>query len=140
MPTSTWTATGICAEDGRFEEGEGRPFLMFEEEYDFVFWQPRTGELATEMGRSFALGEELIDNPGTTALDQWLNIFADPLQWLQHERNGIVVLNWGDAFERLRDVTRIAVAETILSTYQKHMKPKHMPRLAVLPKSETRAA
>ncbi len=57
------------------------------------------------LGLRLCLGEALILNPGTTAFDRWLNIFADPLAWLRASRNGIVVLRWEWAFEQLRDVT-----------------------------------
>ncbi len=39
------------------------------------------------MGLRLCLGEALILNPGTTAFDRWLNIFADPLAWLRASRN-----------------------------------------------------
>lgn len=69
---------------------EGPQWLVFAEEHDLVFWQPVTGEIATDAGRAFALGEEAIGNPATTAFDRWLNIYADPLEWLRNDRRGIV--------------------------------------------------
>jgi len=136
-PTPIWAATGTRAEDGRFDEDpEGKQFLAFEEDHDLVFWQPRTDELATAEGRAFALGEKAIDNPGTTAFDRWLNIHANPLDWLRHGRDGVVVLRWEFAFDRLRYVDRIAVAEPLLTTYRRNMKPTNMPKLAVLPMAE----
>ena len=122
------------AKDGRFDENpDGPEWIASEEVHDWVFWQPLTGEIATDTGRAFALGEELIDNPATTAFDQQLNIYADPLQWLKNEGRGIVVVNWKFAFDRLRDVTRVAVAEELLGTYKRCMRPLHMPKLFVLP-------
>ena len=141
QPTLMKTCAGQRAKDGRFDvEPEGHQWFVFEEEHDLVFWQPVSGEIVTETGRAFALGEEFIDNPATTAFDQHLNIYTDPLEWLQHERRGIVVLKWQFAFVRLRDVPRIAVAEPLLPTYRHHMRPQRMPRLAVLPKAERTAA
>ena len=135
------SAQGERGSDGRFDpDPEGKNWFVFEEENDKVFWHPKSGEIATLEGRSFALGEEMIDNPATTAFDQYLNIWADPLEWLQHERDGIVVINWSFAFDRLRDVTRIAVTQSMLTTYQRNMKPPHMPKLAVLPGTERLSA
>jgi hypothetical protein len=135
------SAHGELASDGRFDpDPAGKNWLVFEEEYDRVFWRQKSGGLATFEGRSFALGEEMIDNPATTAFDQWLCIYVDPLQWLQHERDGIVVIKWDFAFDRLRDVTRIAVAEPMLATYRRCMRPSHMPKLAVLPTAERLSA
>ena len=132
---------GECAEDGRFDpDPEGKVCLVFEEPDDKVFWHPKSGALATFEGKAFALGEHLIDNPATTAFDHWLCIYADPLEWLQCERDGIVVIKWDFAFDRLRDVTRIAVSEPMLATYKRHMRPRHMPRLAVLPSAERLSA
>jgi len=122
------------------EDSEGPAWFAFEEPHDVVFWNPKDGAIAYDTGRAFALGEGIIDDPWTTAIDRWLKIFADPLQWLQHERRGLVVLNWSLAFDKLRDVPRIAVAEDILPTYRKMMKPPRMPTLAVLPKAERLAA
>jgi hypothetical protein len=140
-PSLIMTCRGSRAKDGRFEgDPGGQRWFVFSEQHDLVFWNPLTGEIATDTGRAFALGEELIGNPATTAFDQYLTIFANPLQWLRNERRGIFVLNWQFAFDRLRDVPRIAVAEPLLATYHKMMKPRHMPRLAVLPKTERVAA
>ena len=136
-PTAIMTCRGERAKDGRFEENpDGPEWFAFEEVYDWVFWHPLTGEIATDTGRAFALGEELIDNPATTAFDQHLNIFAGPLEWLQHECRGIVVLKWQFAFDRLRYVSRVAVAEELLGTYKRCMRPHSMPKLFVLPNSE----
>lgn len=135
-PTAIMTCRGERAKDGRFDENpDGPEWIAFEEVHDWVFWQPLTGEIATDTGRAFALGEELIDNPATTAFDQHLNIYADPLQWLKNEGRGIVVVNWKFVFDRLRDVTRVAVAEELLGTYKRCMRPLHMPKLFVLPNS-----
>ena len=135
------TCCGERASDGRFDENhEGPQWLVFEEQYDLVFWNPATGEIATDSGRAFALGEEAIDNPATTAFERWLYIYADPLAWLRNDRRGIVVLKWQFSFEKLRDVPRIAVVEAMLPTYRKMMKPLRIPRLAVLPKSERTVA
>ncbi|WP_244602960.1 hypothetical protein [Mesorhizobium delmotii] len=132
-PLPILLARGERATDGRFEDVDTGPrWFVFEEAEDVVFWQPRTGQLATSMGRAFALGEDAIYNPGTFAFDNHLNIFADPLEWLRARRDGCIVLDWTRAFDRLRDCPRISVAEEVLLQYRRHMKPPHMPDVYVL--------
>lgn len=134
QPLPVMIATGRMAADGLFEHAaEGERWLAFEEAEDVVFWQPRRGAIATYAGRAFALGEAAIDNPGTYAFDCALNIFDDPLEWLRAKRDGIVVLDWKRAFERLREAPGIAVAEELLPLYRRHMRPARMPELFVVP-------
>jgi hypothetical protein len=134
-PTITMMTSGVRHQDGRFDfDPAGMKWLAFEEDEDFVFWQPRTGELATAEGRAFALGEALIGDAWTYSFDCSLNIFTNPLEWLRAKRDGIVVLDWSIAFDRLRDCPRVAVAEAMLFNYRRHMKPRHTPELFVIPK------
>lgn len=126
-------ATGRRAEDGIFEDdAAGTGFLVFEEPEDVIFWQPRTGEIATTFNRAFALGQEAIDNPGSYSFDSNLNIFSDPLDWLRNRCDGCVVLDWRRAFDRLRDCPRIAISEDLLFLYRRHMQPSHMPSVSVI--------
>jgi hypothetical protein len=139
-PTITMMTSGVRHQDGRFDfVADGPRWLAFEEDEDFVFWQPRTGELATAEGRTFALGEALIDDAWTYSFDCSLNIFKSPLEWLQAKRDGIVVVDWPSAFDRLRDCPRVAVAEAMLFNYRRHMKPPRMPEVYVIPE-RSRAA
>lgn len=140
-PTMIEVARGGRAWDGVFEHAEDGPeWLAFSEENDTVYWRPATGELATEWGNAFALGQDEIRNPGATALGSWLSIHASPLEWLQAGRRGIVVLRWEWAFDQLRDVARIAVSEELVETYLKAMVPPHMPEIGVIPRSKREAA
>lgn len=126
-------ARGSVAEDERFDDDpEGAAFLVFEEADDLVFWQPRTGQIGTRHGSAFALGEAAILDPATYSFDGNLNIFTDPLEWLLSGADGIVVLDWSRAFDRLRDCPRIAIAEDLLFLYRRHMKPARLPELSVL--------
>lgn len=138
-------AHGRVAHDGVFEpDPSGDRWCAFEEAdvADIVFWQPRTRTLSSWIGRAFALGQSTVDRPETYSFDCNLNIFADPLDWLLAKRDGIVVLpgKWPLAYERLRDAPRIAVAESLLPLYRRHMKPRRMPELFVLPERQRRAA
>lgn len=137
-PYFPWTCRGY-SHGQHFEESEdGLRWFVFASNNDSILWQPETLKLATEWGRAFALGEELIDNPGAT-FDGWLRIFPDPVEWLRNNRQGIVILRWEWAFDALRDLPGVAVHERLLPAYRRHMKPS-MPKLAVLPAREKAAA
>jgi hypothetical protein len=142
-PEPMRVAAGLRAADGLFEPDADSPrWLAFDEVTtdDIVFWQPRLGMMACWTGRTFALGQDIIDNAATYSFDCALNIFADPLEWLRARRDGIVVLDWSRAFDRLRDTPRIAIAESLLHTYQRVMKPPRMPELFVIPDRRRAAA
>ena len=139
-PTPIMVATGSKTHDGIFEHAEhGERWIAFEQEDDFVFWHARRNAFATYSNRAFALGEEAIDNPGTYAFEGALNIFASPLDWLRAGRDGIVVVDWSRAFERLRDAPRITIVEGLLPLYKRHMRPPRMPEIFVM-RSSWRAA
>ncbi|WP_183189274.1 hypothetical protein [Ancylobacter tetraedralis] len=126
-------AHGTVAGDGRFDvDPEGRGFLAFSEGDDAVFWCPATGQTATWSGIAFALGEAAILAPETFAFDGHLNVYATPLEWLLSGCDGCVVLDWPRAFDRLRDCPRIAISESLLFLYRRHMKPARLPELSVL--------
>jgi len=140
-PLAMKVATGDLRRDGYFEaDDNGLRWLAFEQDRDLVLWQPRRRLLVSEDRRSFALGEDIIDNPGTYAFDCNLNIFAEPLEWLRADRDGIVIIDWSKAFDRLRDVPRVAIAEALLPTYRRNMKPGRMPELLVIPARRRSAA
>ena len=131
-PKAILLARGVKAPDSRFEENpSGLPWLVFEEAEDEVFWQPRTGELATSEGRAFALGEEAIHNPGTYAFDCHLSIFSSPLDWLCARRDGCVMIDWTRCWSRLRDVPRVAVDEQLLSKFKQAMRAPGGPEIFV---------
>ncbi|MEP9400123.1 hypothetical protein [Mesorhizobium sp. KR2-14] len=139
-PTAIMLATGSKTHDGLFEHAEhGERWIAFEQEDDFVFWHAGRNAFATYSNRAFALGEEAIDNPGTYAFERALNIFASPLDWLRAGRDGIVVLDWSWAFDRLRDAPRIAIAEGLLPLYKRHMRPARMPELFVISRNRQAA-
>lgn len=134
-------ARGLVAHDGRFEDNaDGQPFIVLPEAEDVVFWNPRSGELASWNGRAFALGEDAISNPGTYSFDCNLNLWPDPLMWLRARCDGCVILDWRRAWSRLQDAPRIAVHERLLVTYRRHMKPPRGPETFVLTDSLAVAA
>ena len=143
-PAAMQVATGRIAHDGLFEpDGSGQRWFAFREEDadDMVFWQRQTGRLTSCSGRVFALGQEIINETATYSFDCALNIFADPMDWLNARRDGIVVMpnRWPAAFDRLRDCPRIAIAESLLPTYRRNMTPGRMPELYITPERRTAA-
>lgn len=139
-------AHGRCAADGWFDPEPSGPacFAFLVEDgagvIDLAFWDPRSGATATLQQYGFALGEEQIDNPGTYSFDACLKIHADPLDWLRASRDGIVVLDWSRAFDRLRYCPRIAVPPCLLDMFQRAMKPQQMPEVFVLAEDRSAAA
>ncbi len=134
-PTPIMLAKGVLAADRRIDPDPcGNRFLAFSEADETVFWQPERQEFGCDQGSAFALGESLIDAASTCAFDGHLKIFASPLSWLREHRTGIVVLphRWDAAFDRLRDVPRIAVEPGVVEDYRRNMKPRRLPELFVL--------
>lgn len=111
---------------------DGEDWLAFGTPNDIVYWHPETGNFATEFGKAFAIGEELTTEACTFAFDQSLRIFADLFDWLRHGRQGIVIVNWKHAFDRLRDCPRISIPESLVGEYRQHMRPPRMPKLFVI--------
>ncbi|CAN7722191.1 hypothetical protein LJR007_003257 [Aminobacter sp. LjRoot7] len=107
-------------------------WLAFEEHEDCVCWNPRHGKFATYANRVFALGQAAIDEAVTYSFDCALNVFDNPISWLRAKRDGIVVLDWTGTFDRLRDAPRIALAESLLPLYRRHMKPARTPELFIV--------
>jgi hypothetical protein len=127
-PWAMRVACGYAAHDNRFEpDDRGERWFAFEQvdAGDIVLWHRPTGRITTWCGRAFALGEEVVDNPGTYSFDCALKIFVDPLDWLRANRDGIVVLDWDRAYDRLRDAPRIALAESLVPKYERYMRPAH---------------
>jgi len=132
-PPLVLVAHGVKAADGCFEDdAAGEAWLAFPEADDVTYWQPLTREFATWNRRIFAIGQDAIDNPATFTFDACLNVFADPLDWLMANRDGCVIVDWSQAFDRLRDAPRIAIAESLLTKYRRHMKPPTGPEIYVL--------
>lgn len=142
-PSIMMMAMGSKAADGVFRADDGGDkWLAFPQQTDVVFWRPQDNAFATAFNRAFALGEDLIDNAGTYSIGGALTVFTEPLAWLLARRDGIVVLpsQWHRAFDRLRDAPRIALAEPLLPTYRRWMKPSWMPQLSVLRHARSSAA
>ncbi|NKK95253.1 MULTISPECIES: hypothetical protein [Rhizobium] len=125
---------GFRGHDGFFEVDQSGPaWLAFRECEDICFWRPESEELARWTGRAFALGEQAVDNAGTYSIGHCLQVFRTPLCWLKGGRDGIVVIDWERAFDELRHCPRVAVDENLLPVYSRHMRPRRLPEVYVLP-------
>jgi len=132
-PTAIMIANGVKATDCRFDDDPSGPaWFVFEECEDAVFWNPLDGALATYNGRAFALGEDAVTNPGTYAFDNRLDLYPDPLSWLRAGRDGCVILDWPRAWSRLQDAPRVGVSESLVRTYERHMRQPAGPEVFVL--------
>lgn len=120
-------AHGNCAADGWFDaDSAGDPHIgiLVEDRagpIDVAFWHARSGRTATLLNYGFALGEELIDNPGIYAFGGALQVWRTPLQWLQAGRTGIVILKPAMAWYRLLHIQRIEARD--------HQHASHLKRL-----------
>ncbi|MBX4991415.1 hypothetical protein ABID08_003264 [Rhizobium binae] len=133
QPELVRLAHGYRGSDGLFDPDESGPaWFAFAEVGDVIFWRPED-ELARWTGRAFALGEQAVDNAGTYSLGHCLHVYRSPLHWLKAGRDGIVVIDWERAFDELRHCPRVAVDENLLSVYSRHMRPRRLPEVYVLP-------
>lgn len=131
-PQSCAIIFGHRGADGRFDENPfGSTWLVFEEPGDFVFWCPETRETATWDGRAFALGEANIEDPATYTLDGRLHIHGTVGRWMLADGQGIFIVDWSQAFDRLRSCPRIRLDREVVDLYKKHMVPTIMPHVVV---------
>ena len=139
-PEPILVAKGTRADDGYIDlDDRGSEWLLFIEPEDAIFWQPRTNELATWNGRSFALGEAIIDNAWTYSFDP-LRVYASPLEWLQADRDGIVIRDWSRCYCRLQDAPRIEIDEVLVDQFDRAMQPPRRPEILVRIKQRRAAA
>lgn len=127
--------------DGRFDVDErGELWFAFPQIEDVIFWHLRTNRFASWNGRCFALNEDIIGEAATYSFDYRLCIYESPLRWLQAERDGIVVVDWSRAFDRLRDAPRVSVDRSVFSAYKLNMKPRRLPNVTILEEEGHRRA
>lgn len=74
---------------------------------DMVAWAPSEGHLARWAGNVSMLGEELIRRPRLSGDRLW--VYPTPLEWLQHRRAGVVVLDYDKARAPLAAASPISV-------------------------------
>jgi hypothetical protein len=96
---------------------------------DIMAWRPKSGQIASYTGAATFLGDQddLI-NPATWFDGGDLVIHASPLEWLQRDREGLVIVNFKRAGACLRNVKSvycedINVARKIRRTVKAACKP-----------------
>jgi hypothetical protein len=95
------------------DEGGGEGALTFlvrnrlGELQDVVAWQPKTGRVATLLGRACMIGADQLDAP---RLGEGLRVCEDTLQWLQARRMAVVILDPKRALPQLLDVGPLLAA------------------------------
>jgi len=99
-PDPIFTARVTFTKTGTFDivtaEEEGHTALLIlayglrGEVLDIAAWTPRSGKLATWLGRVCVLGENEILQP---CLGAPLQVYREPLAWLKADRHGVVVVN-----------------------------------------------
>lgn len=125
---SVGEARGFRAKDGRFDfERNGARWLMFKERDDIVYFRPETSETARLEGRAFGLGTQWINNPWTFSMDDNLKVVASVERWLECRGKALFILDWSSAFSELVNCPRLEIDESIRSTYNRAMRPRHMP-------------
>lgn len=142
LPPMVMLAHGHRAPDGCFEDDPaGADWLVFPEAEDAIYWQPRSGSLARWNNRAFGLGQDLINAAGTFAFGGYLHVFQDPLTWLRAGRTGLMIVDFAQTFDRLRDCPRLAAADDHLrDKLERHLKPPHLPEIVVVrPQGEAAA-
>jgi hypothetical protein len=110
----------------RFERGgvfdfdaEGDRAIIFRAEdrgecSDLIAWSARTGKIASWHGNAFCLGGVAeIWNPAHYLFNDALPVHRSPLQWLQAERTGIVIIEPRDAYGYLRSCPRVRVSDHV---------------------------
>jgi hypothetical protein len=129
-------------------DDNGEPALIFRsadhgETIDLVAWQARSGRLASWRGVAFAIGDVAeIWNPANYLFDNALPVHRTPLQWLQVERTGIVIIEPRDAYSKMRDCPQARVAD---ATFGRQLErwiqaPKPTCEILVEVQEERRAA
>ena len=91
---------------------------------DVALWSARSGTAEALRGAAWAIGQDTALNPDVTALGGSLRIHKTPLQWLQANRRGIVILRWEGAFDGLRFVERVSLSKSLAPAYRQAMRPR----------------
>ena len=93
-------------------DSDGERALIFRHDHDLIAWQPKRELLASWRGVAFAINEDAIWNPASWFAESALRIHRTPLQWLQANRDGIVIVQPRLACAMLHHVPRLAFADT----------------------------
>ena len=144
QPEPLSVAIGRQAEGGFFDhqtpdDPKMASWLAIQASYlefvDVVYAQPTTGEFACEYGRAWALGQDILENPGATALNQAIRVFPGVISWLRGGRQGLVIIRYEQLFDRLRDagVERVETDDLNLKKKLEHyLQPRRFTKVSLL--------
>jgi hypothetical protein len=124
-------------------DAAGVPALLFEEDEDWIAWQPKTGQIASWASKAFALGQDAIFNPATYFVGSMLRVHQSPLEWLKAERDGIVIVQPQYAHSYLRDACMSCGDQTFakqLTEWIQPPPPKAEIFIEILGEAEEQAA
>lgn len=107
---------------------------------DVVAWQPKTGQTATHLGTAAFLGDQDdAINPATWLDGEDLLIHASPLEWLQHDRNGLVIVNFKMAGAYLRNARSVFCEDVeIAKKLRKAVRASSTPTLQIYTSASAR--
>jgi hypothetical protein len=106
---------------------------------DLVAWAPQVKRLAGWYGSATALGAENIYAPRFDP-DRALQVHETPLEWLLHDRNGVVVVDAQGAAPLLRLAEPLAVETVEYGQKLRRMLEVRLPRIFVANPDMRRAA
>lgn len=102
---------------------EGDPF-------DLVAWQPRTGQIGTWRGYAWAVGQDRALAP-RIGDDLGLRVWRGILQWLQADRDGLVIIRPRIAAELLCDAGPIVAEDVEHGQQLRRLLTRPPPRILV---------
>jgi hypothetical protein len=124
--------------------GAGEAYIFvarneFGDLWDLVAWQPKSGRLASWLGRASLLGGENVFRPRLSA-NGGIVVHDSPLSWLCAKRTGIVILHAGRAAGLLCDVGPLIVSDRARAGRLRTSLTRKPPRILVAPQNVARAA
>ncbi len=115
---------------------EAMPALIFPildrqgDAWDMVAWCGRTGQLASWLGRAWAIGEDTIYRPRLSD-HGGLPIWRDPLRYLQANREGIVIVRPRAALHYLVDAEPLLAEDALHGLELEKLLTRPRPRILV---------
>jgi len=134
-PTPIRAANVVFLDGNTFDfDSRGVRTFIFKEldSDDLVAWSPVQNALATWRGDAFALGEEAVGGA--------LHVHETPLQWLQADRQGIVILRHDLSHAYLAHCQRLACSDTGFAKKVKAWLQPRKPTVKILVEAQAEKA
>ena len=143
LPTPIRAANVVFLDGNTFDFDSGgvRSFIFKQlDSDDLVAWDPKRNALATWRGDAFALGQEAVFNPATYFDGGALHVHETPLQWLQADRQGIVILRHDLSHAYLAHCQRLACSDTGFAKKVKAWLQPRKPTVKILVEAQAEKA